>query len=69
MRQAMQGQQPQPLPGGLWRTQPATAGAPVAAAPAPGPARAPQRGAQGDDNPVRAAPAERGFLERLFGGG
>jgi penicillin-binding protein 1A len=73
MRAALQGQQPGPLPGGMWRTQPGLfgSGAPVAAAPAPGQQQtrsASRPPPAGEDNPVRAAPAERGFLERLFGG-
>ena len=68
MRAALQGQAPVGLPGGLWRGSPgAAAGAPMAAA-QPQPGRAPVPPAALGDNPMRAAPPERGFLERLFGG-
>lgn len=68
MRAALQGQAPVALPGGLWRGSPgAAAGAPMAAA-QPQPGRAPVPPAALGDNPMRAAPPERGFLERLFGG-
>jgi penicillin-binding protein 1A len=67
MRQALQGQQPVALPGGLWRGQPVMDGTPVAGAPAQMPGRRPPAPIA-EDNPVRAAPQERGLLERLFGG-
>lgn len=71
MRSALQGAQPQPLPGGLWRTAPGVGdGAPMASVPAgtgrlspPGSVGAPSNG----DSPMRIPP-ERGLLERLFGG-
>jgi penicillin-binding protein 1A len=69
MKNAHAGLQPQGLPGGLWRTSPgspATATTPVAARPPSG--SRPVIPVQ--DNPDRSwtPPAEKGFLERLFGG-
>ncbi len=69
MRTALAGAQPLPLPGGLWRVPPDAAGVPVgSAAPASGrrPGTAPLT--THDSDVVRNLPAERGFLERLFGG-
>jgi penicillin-binding protein 1A len=68
MRAALQGAQPQPLPGGLWRNAPdagAGIGAPMASA--PNDTRPIPPGAVG--GPVRpaAAPQERSLFERLFG--
>jgi penicillin-binding protein 1A len=68
MRTALQGAQPQALPGGVWRTGPGAASPPVAQGQPPmrlsPPATVPAQ------NPDRAwiPPQEKGFLERLFGG-
>ncbi len=71
MKAAHQGAQPSGLPGGLWQhapgTPPAVALGPAAGQP-PGQRAAPQRpAASGGDRPW-TPPAEKGFLERLFGG-
>jgi penicillin-binding protein 1A len=68
MRSALQGAQPQGLPGGLWRTSPGlapfgtqpSASAPMASARPVPPAAAAERS--------RVPPQEKGFFERLFGG-
>jgi penicillin-binding protein 1A len=69
MRSALQGAQPQGLPGGLWRTSPGlapfgtqpSASAPMASArPVPPAAVGAERS--------RVPPQEKGFFERLFGG-
>jgi penicillin-binding protein 1A len=73
MKGALQGAQPQPLPGGLWRGSGGAleSGAPMAsAAPQAGRPTPPKPFTTQDNDRVRTAPqpGERGFLERLFGG-
>ncbi len=68
MRSALQGAQPSPLPGGLWRSTPDAPqpGTPIAGI---GPAGRPvPRAPVVNTERVMTEPTERGFLERLFGG-
>jgi penicillin-binding protein 1A len=71
MKAAHQGALPSGLPGGLWQhapgTSPAVALGPAAGQP-PSQRNAPQRPAASDADRPWTPPAEKGFLERLFGG-
>ncbi len=69
MKNAHAGLQPQGLPGGLWRTSPGSP-APAAASVAARSANRARAVIPAQDNPDRSwiPPAEKGFLERLFGG-
>ncbi|WP_439499663.1 transglycosylase domain-containing protein [Bosea sp. (in: a-proteobacteria)] len=69
MKAAHVGQQPSPLPGGLWRSGPKSIfddGAPVASAQPP--QGVPNQPAGSDRAWIPPAPQEKNFLERLFGG-
>ncbi len=71
MRAALQGAQPQPLPGGLWRSGPDASGlgTPMASAGQPGGRMAPPAPVTTTDNDRSwIRPQEKGLLERLFGG-
>ncbi len=70
MRSALQGVQPQGLPGGLWRTSPGLApfGAPPASASAPMASARPVPPAAVGAERSRVPAQEKGFFERLFGG-